>query len=619
LCGYEATWKRDVIVPTGLGFSKFLTIAIVVAILYFSREILVPIALAGLLSFVLAPLGKILQRWQLPRPLAVILTVVGAVAVTICLATMVMVQVNQLAKDLPRYQVTLSEKIHNLRDILGPSGLLKGTSSFLKDLGKELETPDLQQPAASKPALGRSESASKPIPVEVHQPAPGAPETLVALLQPLVSPLTTSAIVLIFVIFFLFQREDLRDRFIRLAGSGDIERTTAALDDAARRLGKLFATQLVLNAVFGLIIGAGLALIGVPSASLWGLMAMILRFVPYIGAPLAAVLPLTLAAAVGPDWTMVLWTAALFAIVEPLMGQIIEPFIYGHSVGLSPVAIVVSAAFWTWLWGPLGLLLSTPLTLCLVVLARHVDQLQFIDIMLGDKPALTPQQAAYQRMLTGDPIEAIEQARAFVKDGRTVIDYYEEILTGALKLAQADAEQGRLDDVRLENIFKTVSDLVEDLAEHGNGESDTKAKAKASSSPERKVVTLPTADFGKPVFCVPGLGRLDDCAVLVVADALRREGINARVTGAETAIENDEASSMCLCYIENVSKARLDYTVRKLSKKSPAARIVVCLLSDEPSEVSSASHEGRDQSHSLKATIAALANPKGRTGSVVGH
>ena len=609
------------IVPAGPGFNKFIIIAIIVAILYFSREILVPIALAGLLSFVLAPLVKFLQRWYLPRPLAVIFTVLGSVAVAICLTTMVTVQVNQLAKDLPRYQVTLSEKIHNLRDILETSGLLKGTSSFLKDLGKELEAPELQQPAASKPALSGSESATKPIPVEVHQPTPGAPETLVALLHPLLSPLTTSAIVLIFVTFFLFQREDLRDRFIRLAGSEDIERTTAALDEAARRLVKLFATQLALNAAFGLIIGVGLALIGVPSASLWGLLAMILRFVPYIGAPLAAVLPLALAAAVGPDWTMVLWTAALFAIVEPLMGQIVEPFAYGQSAGLSPVAIVVSAAFWTWLWGPLGLLLSTPLTLCLVVFARHVDQLEFIDIMLGDQPALTPQQAAYQRMLTGDPIEAIEQARAFLKEGGTIIDYYQEILTGALRLAQIDAGQGRLDDVRLENIFKTVSDLVEDLAEHANDASEAKAEAKKSSSAERKVVSLATADLGKPVFCVPGLGRLDDCAVLVVADALRREGINARVTGAQTAIENDEVSSICICYIGNVSKARLDYAVRKLSKKSPTARIVVCLLSDteatQPS--SSASQQEKDRSHSLRATIATLANSKSRTGGVAAN
>jgi predicted PurR-regulated permease PerM len=597
-----------VIVPAGIAFNNFVAIAIVIAALYFSREILVPIALAVLLSFVLSPLVKFLQRWHLPRPLAVIFTVVAALAVTACLTAMVMVQVNQLAKDLPRYQVTLSEKIHSLRDTLGPSVLFRDASNMLKDLGKELEAPD--QPSASPPAITRSDSSAKPIPVEVHQPAPGASETFVAVLQPLVNPLTTMAIVLIFVTFFLFQREDLRNRFIRLAGSGDIERTTAALDDAAQRLGKLFATQLVLNAVFGLIIGAGLALIGVPSASLWGLMAMILRFVPYIGAPLAAVLPLTLAAAVGPDWTMVIWTAALFAVVEPLMGQIIEPFIYGHSAGLSPVAIVVSAAFWTWLWGPLGLLLSTPLTLCLVVLARHVDKLQFIDIMLGDQPALTPQQAAYQRMLTGDPIEAIEQARAFVKQGGSVIGYYDEVLTGALRLAQADAEQGRLDDVRLENIFKTVSDLVEDLAEHGNGAADTAAKAKGSSS--SKVVPLGTADFGKPVFCIPGLGRLDDCAVLIVADALKREGVNARVAGAQTAIDNDEASSICLCYIESVSRARVDYAVRKLSKQAPAARVVVCLLAADGPESGTAARQGTHQSHSLKATIAVLAHPKGR-------
>jgi hypothetical protein len=421
----------------------------------------------------------------------------------------------------------------------------------------------------------------------------------------------------IFVLFFLFQREDLRNRFIRLAGSGDIERTTAGLDDAGRRLGRVFATQLILNAVFGLIIGSGLALIGVPSASLWGLLAMILRFVPYIGALLAAVLPLALSAAVGADWSMAIWTAALFAVVEILMGQVIEPFIYGHSAGLSPVAIVVAAAFWTWLWGPLGLLMSTPLTLCLVVLARHVDRLQFIDIMLGDQPALTPQQAAYQRMLTGDPIEAIEQARAFLKEG-TVMAYYEEILIGALRLAQADAEQGRLDDERLENIFKTVSDVVEDLAEHGDSDTAPAAKAKGRASANRKVVPLASGDFGKPVFCVAGLGRLDDCAVLIVADALKREGINARVAGATTAIEDHEAASICLCYLENVSKARLDYAVRKLSRKAGAARIVVCLLTDAE-KISSASDQGDAPPRSLKATVAAFATPSSRSESAVGN
>jgi hypothetical protein len=231
-------------------------------------------------------------------------------------------------------------------------------------------------------------------------------------------------------------------------------------------------------------------------------LAMILRFVPYIGALLAAVLPLTLAAAVDADWRMVIWTIALFTFIELVMGQVIEPFIYGRSAGLSPVAIVISAAFWTWLWGPLGLLMSTPLTLCLAVLARHVDRLQFIDIMLGDQPALTPQQAAYQRMLTGDPVEAIEQARAFLKEG-TVLAYYDEILVGALRLAQADAEQGRLDDARLENIFKTVSDTVEDLAEHRSGETSNE-KPNEHASTADNVVSLSRGDFGRQVFCIPG-------------------------------------------------------------------------------------------------------------------
>ena len=594
------------IIPAGVAFNNFIVVAVIVATLYFAREILVPIALAVLLSFVLTPLVKLFQRVRLPRPVAVLLAVVAALAVAISLGTMVMLQVNQLVSDLPRYQTTLEQKVHGLRDTLGPSGILKGASDVLKDLSKQLETDDPAKPAEAPRSLTQTGEAAKPIPVEVHQPVPGASETFVAVLQPLVGPFTTTGIVLIFVTFFLFQWEDLRNRLIRLVGSGDIERTTTALDDAGRRLGKLFATQLILNAIFGFVTGSGLALIGVPNAPLWGLLAMILRFVPYIGAVLAAVLPLTLAAAVDADWRMAVWTIALFATVELVMGQVIEPFIYGRSAGLSPVAVVISAAFWTWLWGPLGLLMSTPLTLCLAVVARHVDRLQFIDIMLGDQPALTPQQAAYQRMLTGDPVEAIEQARAFLKKG-TVLDYYDEILIGALRLARVDAEQGRLDDARLENIFKTVSDTVEDLAEHKNGETSNE-KAKEHSLIADNVVSLPKGGFGTQVFCIPGLGRLDDCAVLLIADALKRQRIDARVAGATTAIENNKATSICLCHLEDVSKARVDYAVRKLSRNAPGARIVVCLLAESPQNSSDGpTDSGHPQS--LKATIALFADP----------
>jgi hypothetical protein len=400
------------------------------------------------------------------------------------------------------------------------------------------------------------------------------------MLRPLVVPFTTTGIVLIFLIFFLFQREDLRDRFIRLAGSEDLERTTAALDDAGHRLGRLFITQLTLNAVFGTVIGVGLAIIGVPSAPLWGLLAMCLRFIPYIGAILAAGLPIALAAAVGSDWTMTFSTIALFAVVEPLTGQVIEPVVCGKSAGLSPVAIVLAASFWTWLWGPLGLLLSTPLTLCLVVMARHVDRLQFIDVMLGDRPALTPQQAAYQRMLTGDPIEAIEEARTFLKQD-TVLAYYEEILLGALRLAEADASRGRLDDERLESIHVTVSEVIEDIGSHTAG----KTKEIDSAPATDKVVKIDARKFGKSVFCVPGLGRLDDCVALVVADILKREGFNARISGVDTEIDN--ADTVCVCFIEEVSTGRAAFMARKFSRRAPAANVIICQLGKTEGTVSS--------------------------------
>src|SRR4029077_8491423 len=201
----------------------------------------------------------------------------------------------------PRYQSTLGEKIHNLRDTIGRVGILKNASSLLKDLDKELKSPERGSEEAAKPSLS-SDPGKRPIPVEVHQPIPGASETLVAMVRPLAVPLTTMGIVVVFLIFCLFQREDLRNRFIRLLGTEDLERTTAALDDAGERLGKLFLTQLVLNATFGVVIGFGLVIIGVPSSPLWGLLAMIPRFVPYIGAVLAAGLPIALAAAVGSDW-----------------------------------------------------------------------------------------------------------------------------------------------------------------------------------------------------------------------------------------------------------------------------------------------------------------------------
>ena len=356
-------------------------------------------------------------------------------------------QLAQLAGDLPRYQSTISEKIQSFRETTAGRGTLERASGMLKDLSKELDKP--KEAATALGAGARPNAAPpKPVPVEVLQPDPGALQSLQSLISPLLHPLATTGIIVIFVIFILLQREDLRNRLIRLAGSHDLQRTTAALDDAASRLSRLFLIQLLVNGSFGVVIGIGLWLIGVPSAILWGILAGVLRFVPYIGAFIAAAFPLALAVAVDPTWSMLLWTVALFVVVEPIVGHVIEPMVYGHSTGLSPVAVVASATFWTALWGPIGLVLATPLTVCLVVLGRHVERLEFLDVMFGDRPALSPPEIFYQRMLAGDPTEASEKAEEFLKE-RSLSSYYDEVALKGLQLAQADAERGALDRERL--------------------------------------------------------------------------------------------------------------------------------------------------------------------------
>ena len=290
---------------------------VVVAALYFGREVLVPIALAILLSFVLSPLVGILRSWYFPRAIAVLLVVFVASVAIFALGTLMVSQVNELASDLPRYQYTLQEKIDTLRGGFSGGGTLERASEVLLDLKKEIEKPKAEQ---TSPPIGQPTPPSKPLPVQVIQPDPGALKTLAALIAPLIHPLTTTGIVVIFVIFILLQQDDLRNRLVRLAGAGDLQRTTAALDDAGERLSRLFLTQLALNAAFGVVIGIGLWIIGVPSAPLWGMLAMVLRFVPYIGGVISAIFPLVLAAAVGVGWTMVLWTAALFLVVEPIRG-----------------------------------------------------------------------------------------------------------------------------------------------------------------------------------------------------------------------------------------------------------------------------------------------------------
>ncbi len=581
--------------PASAQTTMLFTVAIVSA-LYFGREVLVPIALALLLSFALAPLVRILQGWRIPRTFAVIVVVLAAFAGIFSLGALMVSQVNQLASELPRYQTTLREKIQSLRGAAAGTSTLERASQVLQDLSSELDKPAASRPATGLPP-GTTLSPDRPIPVEVKQPDPGALQTLVALITPLIHPLATTGIVVIFVIFILMQRQDLRNRLVRLAGSQDLQRTTAALDDAGQRLSRLFLTQLGLNAAYGIVVGLGLWLIGVPSAPLWGMLAMILRFVPYIGAIISAIFPLVLAAAVGPDWTMVLWTGLMFLILEPVVGQIVEPLLFGHSSGLSPVAVIASATFWTWLWGPVGLILATPLTICLVVLGRHVDRLAFLDVMFGDQPALSPPELVYQRMLARDPVEAAEQAQKFLKD-KPLVAYYDEVLLEGLRLAQADADRGSLDDERKLHIRDAVAEIVDDLGSHTDKtepppETDAEDAAspfaeldKAEEEAKAALRQLPASwRTQKPVLCIPGLGLLDEAVALMVAQLVERHGIGARAEQADAlsmsrifGLDVKEVALICLCYVEDATSAQIRYAVRRLRRKAPDAFILVALV-----------------------------------------
>jgi predicted PurR-regulated permease PerM len=582
--------------PRGTVLTNMAVAALIIAALYFGREIFVPAALAVLLSFVLAPFVMRLHSWRIPRTISVLVVVFIGFSIIFSLGGLMVSQATRLAAKLPGYQQTLSDKIESLRGLMGGSGTLEQASTVLKELKTELQHRD----AAGRPAdseLARQPS-DKPIPVEVRQPDPGAFSTLSAIIQPLISPLTTTGIVVIFVVFVLLQREDLRNRLVRLAGSADIQRTTAALDDAGKRLSKLFLTQIAFNAVFGLAIGTGLEFIGVPSAPLWGLIAMIMRFVPYIGALISAVFPLILAAAVGSGWQMLILTAALFLVLELLAGQVIEPLIFGHSSGLSPVAIILSASFWTWLWGPVGLVLATPLTVCLVVLGRHVDRLQFLDVMLGDRPPLTPPQLAYQRMLAGDPIEAVEQAHEYLKDS-SLVNYYDAILLKGLRLAEADRQLGHLDEDRLNRVVSTVEELVAELEAHNDVAAATEPRSPdLSSSPGAAIAIeqarsqhaliqeLPTSSLS--VVCIPGAGRLDEAPALVLAQLLRHRGIGAIAEKADAlsmsklfSLELANTALVCVCYLSQPSTAKIQHAVRALSRRIDGTRILLALLGTE--------------------------------------
>ena len=584
----------------GVGALLALAVGVVtVAALYLARDVLVPIMLAVLLSFILSPVVQLLQRLRLPRLPAVVLAVVLALGVFATLATLIGTQVASLATDAPRYAVTIEQKARVVRN-----STVGRLPAMLGALGHQLDRASggLTSPVRITTGPRALRTAPPPLPVEVRAP-PLSPIALMReVLSPVVGPLETTAIVVIVAIFILLQREDLRDRLIRIFGATDLHRTTTAMDDAAARLSRYFLTQVAINAAFGVIIGGGLYAIGVPSPALWGVLAGLLRFLPYVGPFLAALPPLLLAAAVGPDWTMSLEVAGLFVVVEPIMGYAIEPLVYGHSTGLSPVAVIVAAIFWTWLWGPIGLILSTPLTLCLVVLGRHVKRLEFLDVLFGDRPALTPVESFYQRMLAGDPDEALDQAETLLRD-RALSSYYDEVAVRGLNLAAADCLRGVLDDARLERVRRASLALITDLAGHDDLDPPlsraTPAGVRSLAEQALPADAAPALSDEPPsaawqargaVLCVAGRGPLDDVGAAILAQLLGKHDLGARTaTFAEVSRERiatldvSGVLAIAVVYLDVAGvPAHLRTLLRRLHDRLPGVPVVVGLWQPAP-------------------------------------
>ncbi len=585
------------------GLLSLAVFVVVVAALYFAREVLIPITLAILLSFVLAPIVGVLRRIRVPHVAAVLLAVIVGFGVILALGGLIGVQIAGLATEVPSYTATIQKKIGTIQgETIGRLEQL--TSRLDKQMGRGTSP---EAPSSTDTDAG---SPSKAQLVQIQPPPTSALNLARTVLAPILDPLSTTLIIIIVAVFILMQQEDLRDRLIRLFGSQDLHRTTVALDDAGRRLGKYFLSQLAINATFGLIIGIGLYLIGVPSPALWGVLSALLRFVPYIGPVIAALLPAAVAAAVAPGWTLVLWTVGLYVVSESITGQVVEPLVYGHSTGLSPTAVVIAAIFWTWLWGPIGLVLSTPLTLCLVVLGRHVDRLEFLDVMLGDRPALTPIENFYQRMLADDPDEAEHQAEQMLKD-RSLTAYYDEVALKGLQLAANDALRGVLSDEKVHLIRDNVMALIDDLSTHEDTDPhpDDKADAEAIATRAERAVPKPAAPQSAapevsrlapewrgatPVLCLAGRGPLDEAAAAMLAQLLGKHGLVGRVAAHTVASRSNIGSldingiaMVCISYLEiSGSPNHLHYLMRRLRSRMPGIPILVGVWPAEDNDVS---------------------------------
>lgn len=565
----ESGATRPAPVVQGQGALHTLAIVIVsILALYFGQDILIPFAVAVLLSFVLAPLITRLRRVGVPRVPSVLLVVIFAFTMIGAIGAVVGTQLVSLAHNLPTYQENIKKKINAFQTAAPEGGLVDRTTRMFEELRAEIVDEEDAAP-------GTAAEENVPV-VRVERPEASTWEIFERFGAPLVGPIGTAGLAVVLVIFMLLERENLRDRLIRLIG-GDLYVTTAALDEVAHRVSRYLLMQLVVNATYGIPIGVGLHFIGVPNALLWGVLATLLRFIPYVGPVVAAIFPITLAIAVDPGWGMVLWTLGLIIALELISNNVVEPWLYGTSTGISALAIIVAAIFWTLLWGPVGLFLSTPLTVCLAVVGRYIPQLRFLDVMLGSAPVLTEEERFYQRMLAGDPDEGEEIAEHYLED-HSLAEFYDGVVRPALKLAERDRQRKALDRQRqtmvTESFLEVISEVADEFVEAGEA---------TEGAETRRAIWV-----GTPVLCVAGRTTLDVVAATLVGQLLEQRGLGVRVLPADkiaaSRIARLDASGVELILVSYLAAAAFTQArsvVRRLRRAAPRAQIAVGFWGDQ--------------------------------------
>ena len=553
---------------------------IVTGILYLGRDVLVPVALSVLLSFLLAPGVRWLERRRFPRVLATTVMVGLACCVIAGLVWITVAQFLNFAASLPEYKTNIQSKISILRS--DPQGSLSKARQTIDEIGTEMAKQDAA--AAASPPRGSPRSSrlpapgDRPLPVTIEEKQLTPFELLREVINPLIVPLTVAGAVLLFTFIMLLQREDLRDRMIRLVGDRQLNVTTQVFEEAGDRVSRYLRMQLIVNVSYGLPVGIALYLIGIPNAALWGVLATALRFIPYLGAWIAAALPIALAFAISDDWSLVVWTVAVFVVLELISNNVIEPWAYGATTGMSALAVIVAAIFWTWLWGAVGLLLAVPLTVCLVVVGRYIPQFSFLSIMLGDQPVLSLQNRIYQRLLACDQEEAAELAEEFVGE-KGLEALYEDVLIPVLDMAERDRHSDALSEERTRFVFDSTRTLVEELAEPAVEDKEPGA------SPEAEDAQKPYTLAGPVTACiVPARDEADEIVGSMLRRCLTRRKVAAELLTTDVLKSEvmDRLTQLApqVLYISALPPAAVlhgSYFCKRLRPRFPQLKIVVAV------------------------------------------